>query len=1431
MKQHALIKHLNLSIDPDIFLDSFCEQPIYIKSKNKIILKFKTKKVIPYADYRLLQESLSEVLKASVDLMIESETDDNDELYYLSYLNHFLALEPRFSYCSDFSWVFLSGKLSVLATNQNQFEQLQAPLSYLNSSFTHAGFHFSCECDLKELDHVENIPTFSISNIAPTKPVQLNRFNNRNQYDLIKISDLKEEIQQVMVEGICFSITERTTSSGKSNEYTYFVHNYEDAFQAVQYLKVGQENEVKVNDRVMVYGNYEYDGYWKKHIFRVKKIERLNPLPGRIDEAFNKRSEFHAHTKYSEMDGVCDVADLIKQAYDFGFEAIAITDHAVVHGFPTAQKVAKQLNSTDPNHQIKVVYGCEMNVVADELAIIKQVNQDVDLMHANTVIFDLETTGLSSKRHEIIEFGAVKMVDGVMVDKKQLFIKPKQAVPSYIQKITNITNEMLEQAPSLEKAFDEILEFIGDAILVAHNATFDMSFLQAAAKQLNRPPLQNAVIDTLPMSWCLVENRRSFTLGSIARYYKIIYDSNIAHRADYDAEILYQVYSYLLQDAKRQSVATSFDLQQFQKQQTVYDKAREYHAICLIKNQKGLKALYELVSLSHTSQLMYRGKSSKKEDESLAQPRIMRKEINRLRENLLIGSACYNSYLFEVAKTGSDEELLKELDFYDYIEIQPLENYEPLIYRKSFERIDEVVKLIKHIIAMAKQKKKLIIATGDVHYLNPKDKIFREIYINAMGIGGAKHPLYIYDNFLRQTQQSPNQYLKNTEEMLQGFPYLSAAECYEYVVENPKKLSSMIEVVEPIGKDLYPPFIDRSDEKLRSLCYENARKLYGNPLPKIVEKRLEKELLSIIGNGYGVVYYISHLLVNKSNQDGYMVGSRGSVGSSFAATMAGITEVNPLMPHYRCPHCLHSEFFDKNEYASGYDLPSKTCPHCGTVMIGEGQDIPFETFLGFEGDKVPDIDLNFSGDYQEVAHNYTKELFGEDKVLRAGTIGTIADKTAFGLVSGYYESINHTSEVTQAYREYLAMHAAGVKRSTGQHPGGIVVVPANKDILDFVPYQYPANNPEATWMTTHFEYHDIESNLLKLDILGHVDPTSMKFLEEVSGLDVTEIPMNDPQTLSLFHSTSALKIDETQYLEKNGALGLPEFGTQFVRRMLNDTKPKQFSDLVRISGLSHGTDVWNNNASDLIQEGLTLQDVIGCRDDIMTFLIHKGLEAKMAFQIMESVRKGKGLKPDWILAMTEHHVSNWYIESAQKIKYLFPKAHAVAYCMMGFRVAWFKVHRPLDFYAQYFSLRCDAFELSTMMAGVDSLKQRINDIKQKISKREASKKEEQLLSTFEVSLEFYLRGFSFTPLDLVNSTATKFWPNPDNPKQLLMPYNRVDGLGDGVALNIVAEREIMPFLSIEDLKKRTGINQSALNELKKLKVLESLSETNQLSFF
>ncbi|HLS20378.1 MAG TPA: PolC-type DNA polymerase III [Bacillota bacterium] len=1243
---------------------------------------------------------------------------------------------------------------------------------------------------------------------AKTREVQVKRNNDNNQTnnngplvigqvindEPLQMEQIIEEERRVTVQGHVFAVELRKL---RSERFLLIVKatDYTDSLEIKMFSRgddhVEQLERVKEGMWIKARGRIQTDTYSNQLTMMANDIQSVN-VAERMDEAdpSEKRIELHTHTTMSQLDGVVSVSNFIKQAKKWGHEAIAITDHAVVQAFPEAHMASKQ-------HDLKVIYGLEANLVDDGVPIVYN-EAELSLNDATYVVFDVETTGLSAVYDTIIEIAGVKLHRGEVIDKFESFANPHRPLPEIITEITGITDEMLVDAPEVDVVLHQFKEWAGDSVLVAHNATFDIGFLNQGYKQLDLETITQPVIDTLELARFLYPKLGNHRLNTLCKHLNVELVQH--HRAIYDAEATAYLFWKFVQQLNEKDMTNLAQLNNHLDDTNAYQQSRPFHCTLLAQNETGLKNLYKLVSLSHTK-YFYRV------------PRIPRSLLQQHREGLLVGSACDNGEVFEAVMQKTPDEAKKAIEFYDYLEVQPPETYIGLIERNVVETEAQILDILRKIVELGKEKDKIVVATGNVHYVDKHEKMFRRILIASQ----KGNPLN------RQTQ--PDVHFRTTDEMLETFKFLGDDIAKEIVVTNTQKINEMINNISPLKKDLYTPKIDGAEEEVRQLTYGNAKKIYGDPLPEIVEKRLEKELSSIIGHGFAVIYLISHKLVHKSLLDGYLVGSRGSVGSSLVATMTEITEVNPLPPHYVCRQCHYNEFITDGSFASGYDLPNKNCPTCGEALIKDGQDIPFETFLGFEGDKVPDIDLNFSGEYQPKAHNYTKELFGEDNVYRAGTIGTIAERTAYGYVKGFAQ--DHDLHLKNAEIDRLVIGCSGVKRTTGQHPGGIIVVPQDKEIYDFTPVQFPADDQSSEWKTTHFDFHSIEDNLLKLDILGHDDPTVIRMLQDLTGIDPKKVPIDDEKVMSIFSSTRALDIKPEEIDCETGTLGVPEFGTSFVRQMLEETKPKSFAELVIISGLSHGTDVWLGNAQDLINDGICeLSEVIGCRDDIMVYLMQQGLEASLAFSIMEHVRRGRGLKDEWISEMKNHGVPEWYIQSCKKIKYMFPKAHAAAYVLMAVRIAYFKVYYPIQFYAAYFSIRARDFELDTMTKGYDALKKRIAEIKEKGN--DASPKEKNLLTVLQVALEMYARGFSFQKVDLYKSDATDFIVDHNS---LIPPFNAVDGLGTNAALNIVNARKQGEFLSKEDLRERSKISKTVLDYLDRHGCLEGMAEENQLSLF
>ncbi|MEG1222552.1 MAG: PolC-type DNA polymerase III [Bacilli bacterium] len=1246
-------------------------------------------------------------------------------------------------------------------------------------------------------------------------------YRKRGKSSNFSISQIVVPDMNVSSKGIIFSIEQKEFKTG-TVRFKIGVHEGTDAIFLSMFANKNYTAEelstYQVGDAISFSGVSQEDKFMNNElVVRTFTIEKLETPPLRTDNYPEKRVELHLHTKMSSMDGVGKIGDYCKLAKYMGHKAIAITDHGVVQGFPDAQKAAEKTG-------LKMLYGAELYVVDDNyIGAFKPNNSKLNEL--TYIVFDLETTGLSIKYDKIIEFGAVKVVNGIVVDSLDILINPGVKLTDKIINITNISNEMLERKQTIAECIDEIMRFIGNNVLVSHNLEFDYGFLNEALVNLGRGPLTLSGVDTLALSRFNFPSMRNHRLGTLCKQVEVFYDEDSAHRADYDAKVLSEVWSALLYKLTDENKnVTLNDIAILEKKPEHIVHSREIHVTVLAKNRAGLKALYKLISFSHID---FFGRV----------PCVPRKLLNEYRENLIIGSGCFNGEVFDNATRSNEASLDKAVSHYDFIEIQPLENYSYLINTGNIDTEETLIKYIKDIEKSALKQKKLICVTGDCHYVDPEDKIFRDVYIHSLGVGKSSHPLNPFSRKKLPPFENPDQYFRSTEELMEEFTAIfGETKAKEYVITNTNLVADSCETIVPIIDHLFTPTIDNCENLLKDLCFENAHKLYGEQLPAIVDERLNQELNGIINGGFSVIYYIAHKIIHKANEDGYIVGSRGSVGSSIVATMANITEVNPLPPYYCCPKCKHFELYEGTEFRSGYDLPLKKCPVCGENMISDGQNIPFETFLGYNAGKVPDIDLNFPPDYQAIAHEYTKVLLGATNVYRAGTIGTVADKTAFGYVKGFLErSGKMASDFSGAKIGYLVSGCVDVKRTTGQHPGGIVVIPREYEVYDFTPVQYPADDHDATWQTTHLDFHAIHDTVLKLDLLGHVDPQILKYLSDSTATPISSIPLSDKRVISLFSSPKELHLKNNYIKATNGAIALPEFGTDFVRKMLDETKPKTFSDLVIISGLSHGTDVWRGNAESIIQDGTSdLNGVIGCRDDIMTYLISKGIDTYLSFSIMESVRKGKGLKDEWIKLMLDSGIPQFYIDSCLKIKYLFPKAHATAYVTNAIRVAWFKVYKPLDFYAAFFTFRCDNYEWETMVAGEARILERLDELAEfkKTNSKEYSKKYEEIEKVLVVSLEMYDRGISFANINLYKSEDTNFIPDYEH-NTIIPPFKVIDGLGSSVANGILAARIEHKFVSVEDLVNRGKVNNTQVETFKRLHIIDDLpeKEIEQLNLF
>ena len=1220
---------------------------------------------------------------------------------------------------------------------------------------------------------------------------------------LIKIADLGIESGNVCIDGEIQTLEDKETKTGKVI-LSIDIYDGTSTMTCKAFLPGNNAKKIikrlKNTPAIKLAGKAQMDTFSNELTIMANTIIASEGLKREIreDKAEVKRVELHMHTKMSQMDAMTSAKDLIKRAMKWGMKSIAITDHGVVQAFPEAHKLLGR-----DNPDMKVIYGVEAYLVPEkENSVTNVKGQDLDTTYC---VLDLETTGFSAVTEKITEVGIMKVKNGELIDEFSCFVNPEKPIPQRVVEVTNITDDMVKDAETIDKVFPKILEFLGDSVVVAHNAKFDVGFLKQNAKVLGYN-FDYTVLDTLALAKDVFPEMKKYKLGKIADALGIKVE--VAHRALDDVDTTVKVFNVMLEKLRKRGVTKLEEIDTIGRDEASrkeeFKKARTYHAIILAKNYIGLRNLYKLVSLSH---LHYFYKK----------PRILKSLYKKYSEGLILGSACEAGELYQAIEKGaSDEEIENIARDYDYLEIQPIGNNEFLVRDEIVPNREYLRDINRKIVELGEKLNKPVVATCDVHFLDPQDEIYRRILEAGQGYKDA-------DN------QAPL-YLRTTEEMLEEFSYLGEEKAYEVVVTNTNKISDMCDRISPISPEKCPPHIPGCEETIKKIAYSKAYELYGDPLPEIVQTRLDKELDSIIRNGFSVMYIIAQKLVWKSNEDGYIVGSRGSVGSSFVANMTGITEVNSLPAHYRCPNCKYSDFTDYG-YQNGFDLPDKQCPKCGHSLAKDGMDIPFETFLGFNGDKEPDIDLNFSGEYQAKAHKYTEVIFGKGTTFKAGTIGTVADKTAFGYVKNYFEERHIPVNKAEIVR--LAQGCTGIKRTTGQHPGGIIVVPKGREIYEFCPVQHPADDPNSDIITTHFDYHSIDANLLKLDILGHDDPTVIRMLQDITGIDPTKVPLDDKDTMSIFSSTKALGVTPEQIHSEVGSFGVPEFGTKFVRGMLVDTKPKTFDELIRISGLSHGTDVWLGNAQSLIEAGtVTLNEAICCRDDIMIYLIKKGVPPNPAFKIMETVRKGKALKDpakweEYKTLMREHDVPEWYIKSCEKIKYMFPKAHAAAYVTNAFRIAWFKVHEPLAYYAAFFSIRAaEDFDSDVMIFGKEKVKNKMKEID--LLGNNATQKDKTMYPVLELVLEMYERGFKFLPMDLYKSDAKKFKIENGS---LRPPLNSIPGLGTVAAEGIQRAREEDKFMSIDDLKIRAKIGDSVTELLKKYKCLEGMSQSNQLSLF
>lgn len=1366
----------------------------------------------------------------------------------------------------------------------------------------------------KELE--EEIKKEAVSKPKEESPILM---GDEPKGNITQIKDIIAEEGNVTVEAYVFGVEEFESNKSAFKILTFKISDNTDSIYAKFFTK--DADLFKKLSKGMKSGWFRINGYVKQDVYAkdlVLNIRNVMKIPSKdvaiIDDAEEKRVELHAHTMMSQMDGLTKLdlgkhtCELVTNAINMGYRGVAITDHNGCQAFPIAYGIIKGHNKKieDPSKHFKGLYGTELTLVDDTVNIVVRPT-DESLMDNTYVVFDTETTGFNAAGgDQMIEIGAVKISHGDIIDRFDELIDPKRHIPDKITELTCITDAMVSGCDDERAVTKRFLEWAGDLPMVAHNAKFDISFIEMAMKKYNLGTFKNTVIDTLELSRTLDQGYARHGLSALVKRYNVPWEEDAHHRADYDAEGTAHVFHKFLQKLDSQNYEKISDLDRLVSKDEIHKFGRTYHFNAIALNKTGLKNIFKMISLANT---VYLYKT----------PRILRSEVERLREGVLIGSGCYESEVFREARSKEGEELTNIINFYDYVEVQPPDVYTHLIQMSDFKNEEELKNHIKKVVNATREAGKIIVATGDVHHFKKEDKIYREIIVNQKVPGGGRHPLAKKD-----IKEIPSQHFRTTNEMLDNFAFLGEDLAREIVITNTNKVLDMVEEIEVIIDTKGIPFSPRvkSDDGkeyldcprvVTDLVYDKAASWYGNPLPynieeriamelygnivyKIceenlkksesnlseedlekktfaslhdvivkgfdavkdllrnyfkvnwneedgkltddsLEKKISKELGGIIGGGFDPIYLISQRLVKHSNDDGYLVGSRGSVGSSFVATMMGITEVNPLPAHYRCLNCKHSifDYEDGNplgaDYSTGFDLPDKKCPKCGKNLYKDGQDMPFATFLGFNADKVPDIDLNFSDLNQASAHAYTKVLFGDDNVYRAGTIGTVAEKTAFGFVKGYCEDKEINKRAAEIER--LAMGCTGVKRTTGQHPGGIVVIPDYMQVFDFTPFQFPAEDASSPWRTTHFDYHAIDECVLKLDILGHSDPTQLRMIQDLTGTDITKVPLDDKDTMSIFTSTKALGVTNEQIMSKTGTLGIPEFGTPFTIGMVAETKPTTFAELIKISGLSHGTDVWLGNAQDLIKNNIVpFKDVIGCRDDIMVYLMYNGVKPIKAFKIMEFVRKGRASKDpetwkEHRKTMEEAGIPEWFIDSCGKIKYMFPKAHAAAYVISAFRIAWYKVHMPVYFYASWLTSKATDVDVETMIKGYDAIKAKIIEIQNKGF--EASNKELGQLESLKVCLEATARGITFAPIELYKSNAT-VWGVKDD-KTIYPPFASIDGLGDTVAKKIVEEREKGEFISIEDLQVRGKVSLTLTDKMRMMGILDALPESSQLSLF
>lgn len=1537
-KMTKLLEQINM--DSNYFEEASIEKIVLYDKTNLWEFYINNKKILPVYIYDEFKNKLKNTFTKIDDINVVIIPSDIDYEYLDDYfdklINNLAEDSVKYRTFIGRNLRLEDNKFVFDVYNKAEYSYMVEKINYLNKMLNNYGFNHSIILSLTEdkekdiLNKIEEEKNISIPSVSTPKETvkevkteEKKYFRPKKDTTVTPIKDMLYEVDNITMEGMIFGIDMFEAKSGYKI-ITLKVTDNTDSIYTKLFTK-DDEEYIRIKDLLKkgswynFYGKVQMDKFSNELTFitRYKDIEKIeSPVTNKIEDNEEvKRVELHAHTMMSQMDGITKLdlgkhsCELISRCIDMGYRGVAITDHSGCQAFPIAYGLISDYNKKieDKSKHFKGLYGTELTLVDDTVNIVVRPD-DRELDTSMYVVFDTETTGFNAGgADQMIEIGAVKIKEGNIVDRFDELIDPKRHIPDKITELTCITDDMVKGKDDEETVTKRFLEWAGDAPMVAHNAKFDISFMESAMKKYNLGTFNNTVIDTLELSRTLDQGYARHGLSALVKRYNVPWEEDAHHRADYDAEGTALVFHKMLQKLKMQNFKTINDLEKLVSKDEIYKFGRTYHFNAIALNKTGLKNLFKIISLANTTYLY-------------KTPRILRSKLNELREGLLIGSGCYESEVFNEARSKEGEELTNIINFYDYVEVQPPEVYNHLIQTSDFKNEEELKVHIRKVVNATKEAGKIIVATGDVHHFEREDKIYREIIVNQKVPGGGRHPLAKKD-----ITSIPSMHFRTTREMLNDFAFLGEELAYEIVVTNTNNVLDMVEEIEVIidtGGIPFSPRVKSDDGKdyldcprvVTDLVFNKAKEWYGDSLPhnieeristelygnivykcyeeiikeenpnisdeefekviferlhdtlvkgfdevkilvsdyvkkhwneedgeitdKLLEKKVKKELGGIIGGGFDPIYLIAQRLVKHSNDDGYLVGSRGSVGSSFVATMMGITEVNPLPAHYRCLKCKTSLFKDDdgNElgatYSSGFDLPDKMCPNCGERLYKDGQDMPFATFLGFNADKVPDIDLNFSDLNQASAHEYTKVLFGVDNVYRAGTIGTVAEKTAFGFVRGYFEDKGIMNK-RNCEIERLAMGCTGVKRTTGQHPGGIVVVPDYMDVSDFTPFQFPAEDVNSAWRTTHFDYHAIDQDLLKLDILGHSDPTQLRLIQDLTGTDILNVPLDDKDTMSIFTSTKALGVTNEQIMCETGTLGVPEFGTPFTIGLVAETKPKTFAELIKISGLSHGTDVWLGNAQELIKNNIVpFKDVIGCRDDIMVYLMYHGVEPIKAFKIMEFVRKGKASKdPDtWAKhkeTMEKAGIEPWFIDSCFKIKYMFPKAHAAAYVISAFRIAWYKVHMPAYFYASWYTTKATDFNIEAMIKGYDAIKTALTEIANK--GYEATNKENGVSESLKVALEMSARGVKVANFDLYKSRGTIFTVEDDN--TIIPPFLSIDGLGEVVANNIEKEAKKDPFISIEDFQNRCKVSQTLIDKMRTMGIFKDMPETSQLSLF